>query len=56
MWFSVKKGPRIYGLDFSCLRVIETKTIEKLCIFYKVSASYLLGHDGFIEYYEISKS
>lgn len=56
---ALRKVQEYTGIDFSRLRVIETKnpnietkTIEKLCNFYKVSASYLLGHDGFIEYYD----
>ena len=47
------------GIDFSRLAVIEKsdvnvelKTIEKLCNFFKVSATYLLGKDGFIFYFD----
>ena len=46
-------------IDFSRLSVIEKretnvelKTIEKLCDFFKVSNSYLLGGDGFIFYFD----
>jgi len=56
---SLRKLQEYTGIDFSRLAVIEktnanleSKTVEKLTDFFKVSNTYLFGKDGFIFYYD----
>jgi len=56
---SLRKLQEYTGIDFSRLAIIEktdanleSKTVEKLTDFFKVSNTYLFGRDGFIFYYD----
>lgn len=56
---SLRKLQEYTGIDFSRLAVIEktnanleSKTVEKLTDFFKVSSTYFFGKDGFIFYYD----
>jgi len=56
---SLRKLQEYTGIDFSRLAVIEktnanleSKTVDKLTDFFKVSSTYFFGKDGFIYYYD----